>query len=485
VSLHTPPAPGARVEDVRRAVRRQARAMSGITIAVIGGLITVVTMIGVVVLDYGLNQPMHRVLKLLFAGALGVSVLMVPWVGLVAFGMILPFLPAIPPIPVPGVNALNLMLGTVFITWTAGRVFRGEPVARRMRLKWPLLFMLILIVVSVVRATAFPTGYTYEVGEGVQQTIRAIVLFSIYLISLYMVRGPRARRVMIAAIVAGLAFEGVATILLGRNGRGQRAVGTIGQSNDLGAYLAIASVMAAALFFAVRNWFARLGIAIAVLAGTVGVLYSVSRAGIVALVAGLGYVALRSSRTLVFLLIVVVLSSPAWVPDYVKDRITGKFTVSEDTDEIGIDTSTQLRLDTWRAILRLVQDHPLDGVGFAGLQYVLPETGQNLGVDVKDSSHNTFLRTLSELGIFGLAVFLWILIACWRLSQRTIRAAKSKFDRQVGVALAAGTIALTISSAFGDRFFNVLVSGVFWIACALAEDSMLEPETGPAAEAPA
>ncbi len=53
------------------------------------------------------------------------------------------------------------------------------------------------------------------------------------------------------------------------------------------------------------------------------------------------------------------------------------------------------------------------------------------------------------------------------------------------MALAAGTIALTISAAFGDRFFNPLVSGIFWIVCAVAEDSMLDPEAPPEASVPA
>jgi hypothetical protein len=55
---------------------------------------------------------------------------------------------------------------------------------------------------------------------------------------------------------------------------------------------------------------------------------------------------------------------------------------------------------------------------------------------------------------------------------KTVKAARTKFDRQIGVAVGAGTLALVTSCAFGDRFFNPLVSGGFWIALALAEDAV-------------
>ena len=65
-------------------------------------------------------------------------------------------------------------------------------------------------------------------------------------------------------------------------------------------------------------------------------------------------------------------------------------------DEVTLESSSQLRVDTWRAIVDVVTEHPLDGVGFTGLGYVLPETGSALGVQVKDSAHSTYMRFLGE-----------------------------------------------------------------------------------------
>jgi hypothetical protein len=122
------------MHEVRAAARRQARMASGVTVAVVGSVLAALTMLVVVVLDYRFEQPIHRVIKLLAAAGLGISVLFVPWVGLLAFPVVAPFLPWIPPIPVPGVNALNLMLGGVFTAWAVGRVTHGQPLLQKGKL---------------------------------------------------------------------------------------------------------------------------------------------------------------------------------------------------------------------------------------------------------------------------------------------------------------------------------------------------------------
>ena len=58
---------------------------------------------------------------------------------------------------------------------------------------------------------------------------------------------------------------------------------------------------------------------------------------------------------------------------------------------------------------------------------------------------------------------------------------QARFDRQLAVGLGAATLALAVSCAFGDRFFNVLVTGNFLVLCALVADLVLESRAGPEA----
>jgi hypothetical protein len=462
--------------EARRATLGRSSRFAGARTLLIGVGIAVAVMLAVALLDYRLNQPVHRVAKLLLAAALGAGVLLKPWVGLFCFPVVVPFLGWIPPVPIPGVNTLNLLLGGVFVTWAIGRAMAHESIFRPARLGLSMVLILVVAALSIVRGGAFPTGYTYDALEASIDLFRAIVTFCVYFVVLAMARGPRARKAMAWAIVLGVLAEGVTTAIYGRSGKGARAVGSIGQANELGTYLALYAVFAAALLTGVRNFFGKLALLASVLVASYATVLSVSRAALIALALGLTYVGIRSSRLMTALLVIAAISSPLWAPDYLKDRLLGTHKVVEGTDEAEVEHGAQQRVDTWRAIGSLIMDHPVDGVGFNGLKYVLPETGEDLGLDVKDSAHNTYMRTLGEMGIFGLMLFCWLLWQCWRLGNDAARAARNAFDRQIGVGVAAATLGLALSCAFGDRFFNPIITGGFWIACALANDILLERE---------
>jgi len=334
--------------------------------------------------------------------------------------------------------------------------------------------LILLIALSVVRGAAVPTGYTYDGLSAGQQAFRAAMTFSTYFITLAMARGQAARKRITWAIVIALLAESVVTIVYGRSGRGGRAVGSFGQSNELGAYLAMFTAFAAAMLMGVRHWFGKLVLAGSVVCGTIAILFSVSRGAILAVIVALGFVALRSSRLLTLLLVVALATSPLWTPDYVMERITGSEVAVEGTDETRLEGSAQLRIDTWKAITNVVTEHPLDGVGFTGLAFVLPETGDELGLEVKDSAHNTYMRMLGELGLFGLLLFAWFQWRCIKLGLDGARAARDRFDRQLAIGVSAASIAMAVSCAFGDRFFSILITGNLWIACALVSDVLIE-----------
>ncbi len=379
-----------------------------------------------------------------------------------------------PRIPVPGVNILNLLLFTVFTSWALGRIFAREPLMRRTRLERPLAAIIVLAALSIVRGAAFPTGYGYEGLAAAWELLRSTMTFAFYFLGFWMVRGAPDRRRMSWAIVIGLLAEAGVTIALGRNGHGGRAIGSFGQSNELGAFLAMFTAFAAAQLPAARHWVARLVLGATVVAGVFAVVLTVSRGAVLAVAVALLFVALRSSRALTVVLVVAGVSSPLWAPDYLKERMTGTQVESETSDGVSLESSAQIRVDTWRAIIKVVSEHPLDGVGFAGLSYVLPAAGEELGVEVKDSAHNTYLRFLGEMGVVGLLLFVVLLWRCWTLAREGVRLARDRADRQLALGFAAATIALAISCAFGDRFFSPLIAGNFWLACALVDDMVNE-----------
>jgi len=278
--------------------------------------------------------------------------------------------------------------------------------------------------------------------------------------------------------VLGLLVESIITILYGRNGSGGRAIGSLGQSNELGSFLALFAVVALALLPGVKHWFGRLVLLGTFVTACIALMMSLSRGGMLALLVGMFVVGWRSSRVGFGILLAAMLLSPLWAPDYIKERVMSSQIEVEGSDEVALDTAAEARIQTWQSILQVVSEHPIEGVGFTGLGYVLPDMGTLLGLEeVKDSAHNTYLRMLAEMGILGIVLFIWLLVKCLMLAEATVRTARNAFDRALGVGLCGATVSLAVSCAFGDRFFNVIIASSFWVLCALAEDSVSERRT--------
>lgn len=464
------PAPGPSLEQALRG----RPGFSTPVMVTIAALIALLGMGLMVMLDYNLRQDPHRLIKVVLGLLMVGAIALRPRVGLFALPVLTPFMSWLPRIPAPGLNMMNVLILTVFAAWGLQRVMRREPLFRANRLGMPMLAIVIVAALSIVRGAAFPTGYTFNALTASVTLVRSAMTFAIYFVVLSMATGPADRRRLTYAVVIGLAFEAAITIVLGRTGRGARAVGSFDQSNDLGAFLAMFIPFTVALIPAARGAWTRAMLFGTSALGVLAVVYSVSRGALLALTLGMLFVGFRTSKLITALVLVVLATSPLWAPDYLKQRLSGTEVQVEGTDEKVIEAGAQVRVDTWRAIGTLVRDHPIDGVGFSGLYYVLPEAGEALGVQVKDSSHNTYLRFLAEMGIGGLALFLWLLARCFALASGGARQAILPLDRQAGVGLTGATIAMAVSCMFGDRFFSILITGNYWVACAIAEDVIQE-----------
>ncbi len=404
--------------------------------------------------------------------ALFVVLLLRPFAGPALLPLLVPFLAWLPDSGVRGVNALHLTLGGALAGWTVQRVMRRQPVLRAGRLVLPLVLLIAVCGLAWLRGAALPPNPGYHAAAAGLDAFRAVVSLTVYFVTFAIARGARERRIVAFAILAGLAAESAVTIVLGANGPGGRALGSIGHPNELGAFLAVGTVAAAALFTGVRGPFARLALVALVAAGGWAIFLTLSRGALVALAAGLVVVAAHGSRRIAVLVLVVFAAAPWWLPQAVKDRIA--HTGEPRPGSSGLDHASQLRIDTWRAIGKIAGRHPFDGVGFSGLAAVLPETGAELGAEVAGTAHNSFLRVLGEAGILGALVLVWVMVRSGWLAREAARVARTAFDRQLGVALAGSLAALVVACCFSDWIFDVRVTAGFWMIAALADDVVHE-----------
>ncbi|HYM80227.1 MAG TPA: O-antigen ligase family protein [Candidatus Limnocylindria bacterium] len=468
------PAGAPEITKLQARARHQARKLSGGLMAVLGAGFAIAVVAAFTLLDYKFEQDPHRLVKILLGlAAMGV-ILMRPWIGLFLLPIATPFLPWMPKLPIPGLNPLNVLVLGIFLPWGLTRVMNHEQLFRPSRLGLVIGLLIGLGALSIVRGAAFPTGYEYDPADAALWLFRGAMTFTIFYITMSMARGAADRKLLAWAIAIALLLESVVTYAYGKSGSGGRAEGSFGQPNELGTFLAIFTVFTAAIALGSQRFWARAVLFATTVAGAIATLMTLSRGAMIALALGLMLVALRSSRLLAAALVLALLASPWWAPQDVRERVLATQEEAEDSDDVQLEGSAQIRIDTWNAILKVVSEHPIDGVGFVGLAWVLPETGGELGIEVKDSAHNTYLRLLAELGVFGLLLLLLLFWQCWSLGSEGMRRARTRFDRQLALGLCAATVALAVSCWFGDRFFPIIITGNFWMLCALVDDLVAE-----------
>lgn len=459
--------------ELRERARHGAREASSALIPIAAAAVALFCVLAFVVLDYVIDTDPHRIVKLLAGGAALGAMAMRPDIGLFLFPILTPLMPLLPKLPVPGVNTGNLLVLSIFMPYAFSSVLQRKPFLRAGRLTIPILALIVVIGLSVLRGAAFPTGYTYAAGLAGLAWFRVTMTFLVYFIVLAMVRGPAARGRIAWAVALALLAESLYTVFSGRVTSGGRANGSLGQANQLGAYLATALVFALALAFGVRALWQRLLLLAITGLGGFAIILSASRAALIGSAVASLVVLMRSSRWALVAAVLILGASPLWLPDKVKERFASTQVEQDDSDEKRLEGGAQERVDTWHTIMQVVEDHALDGIGFTGLANVLPQMGADLGLNIKDSAHNTYLRMLSETGIIGLAAFVFLLGSTLWLGERGLRGARSRLDRQIALGVSAGVLALAISCGFGDRFWELTIVGNLWVACALVDDALL------------
>lgn len=147
------------------------------------------------------------------------------------------------------------------------------------------------------------------------------------------------------------------------------------------------------------------------------------------------------------------------------------------------------RTDIWKVGLRMVEAHPVRGVGFGNFQnssiHYLLEPGaikrSDHIVDHPKVAHNLYLELLAEIGAVGLALYLLVVgFSIWAAA-----AGARRFDRDLrgDDAILARTVVLAIiAAAAGSAFVSIQYAKPLWLLLALGPIMLhLARSTTPAA----
>ena len=202
-------------------------------------------------------------------------------------------------------------------------------------------------------------------------------------------------------------------------------------------------------------------------------MYSLSRGGYIALLAGCFFLGLAKQRKLLILLIVFLFVWTAIVPTAVTERVS--MTNQGDGE---LDHSSETRLTLWQDAIEVFDANVITGTGFATYAFMHR-------VGNYEDTHNLFLKVLVETGILGLILFLWLIARTFRTGSRLFRNAKDPFFSALGLGLAGWVVTAFVANCFGDRWMFLQVCGYLWVLAGLVARALEIESQASAAGIPA
>ena len=207
----------------------------------------------------------------------------------------------------------------------------------------------------------------------------------------------------------------------------------------------------------VTYWFLMLG----AVSGAMTVLGASSRGAQVALTAQATWVAIERKLKLKVLLAIAVLAGIGWalLPAAEKARFTSA----------GTDNTSIQRLYYWTAGLKMIEHHPILGVGFFNFSplYAVHDP-YKLVHGTAELPHNIFIQVGTDAGLIGLAIFLILIFRNFQIATEIRRACqKNKDAPEFAPSVARGLVIATLGFVIAGQFNTVSYYPFLWINLAL------------------
>jgi hypothetical protein len=120
------------------------------------------------------------------------------------------------------------------------------------------------------------------------------------------------------------------------------------------------------------------------------------------------------------------------------------------------------RVDAWRIMFQIVKVNPIVGLGFANYHWYTP-LFRIRGYAVRFNSHNQYVDIVAQMGLLGLACFLWFAWEVGRAGWRLREQAPPGFARGYVYGALGGLIGTLQSGLLGDWvlpfFYNIGMTG--------------------------
>ncbi len=417
---------------------------------------------------------------LLAAFALRMELLYGGGVAVVAFGLlswyrprwaVLLLLVAMPLAPKISLPFGNLYIATVLVmvfvgVWAVRKlVSPGEVRLARTRLSLPVFLYAAVLLLSTVMSA----GYLIANREQLLRLVQFFFYLSLFFVVSDTSIDPGFRRRVVLLVVGTGILEGVIACFQWFTRVGFFTTGTFDREhNHLSAYLVFTGLLLVGVMAEVRSRKAIAALLAGFVAMGIGLAFSFSRTGYVAVAAGMvlfAFLGISWKKRLAVLLLLAAGAIAAYqlVPESVAERFGTIVVVAAGKTKTDISFTTRLMM--WRDAIDAFRSSPLIGVGA-------------MRIPITD---NYFVKTLGETGLLGMASLLWLIAAILREGLRAFRSVSGDAlvrGARLGLVPAAFAL-LVVFNGLGDFFGVHRLMGVFWILLAVLLPRADLPEDGP------
>ena len=304
---------------------------------------------------------------------------------------------------------------------------------------------IVLPLVAFIFLTLHSLSYTHD-AVGTQYIVRKLILNVLFCLLLINVvddfKKVRGLLWAIASVALANSVAGMIQFTMAISS-GSRAKGFQENENQLGEISALGLIVAIYMFLYGDRWWKQL-LGLMMCAGlSLGLVTSISRGAVLALMTGVAWIAVRESQHRKRVIIIALLGLLAFplLPESFLDRFKNINTDVKGTiilhQRMGLTTRGYFN----KAGIKIWKANPIVGVGLGnfGYYYVRPEFNPGLRGGKKLPPHNIYVQALAETGTVGFLVLCWWIIQAgynfWRAEKRFLGDRTSRATLRASEAL--------------------------------------------------
>jgi len=362
----------------------------------------------------------------------------------------------------------NVFTGLLIASFLIKKLITKKSIFCAASINIPLLIFFVFTCLSLVNSV----NYRDSIKGGILRLLEYILVLFIVLQE---VKDKKHIIRIIFSIFAGLmliSFDGIWQIATGKDlVRGYapvinlglvRATASFKDSNLMGIYLSAFAPLAfgAAIYYLKSK--KMLPMFLISLISLMGIALTYSRPALLAVYIALFFLGIAAKKkALVILLIGLVLAAPFILPKSVKEWAKEmeynpiRFMCNDD------------RIAVYRNSLNMIKAHPWLGVGANNYmkqykQYKEPVEYRNIVTLDYMYAHNNFIHMAAEIGLLGLAVFIWLLYKLFREGSRIYRSLSEDYLKLLSLSLSACLIAFLVNGLTESSLYYSRVAVIFW-----------------------